>query len=160
MSWTVYGEPYTAGQLSGLAVYQPIKFTSNMIVKAIRVWVVVVGAPVLTGLRMKIYGNNEQTPGPSLLLSTSTNSWDMATLLTSYSNGVKEIYFEFDPLTVEGANTYNLVLAADSYTPSGSDEFAWRTVWPDPVYTTNFTVTGNNYLTSPKFVSAVIGSPL
>ena len=160
MSWTVYGDTYTTGQLSSLAVFQPIKFTSDMLVKAMRIWVIAVGAPVLTGLKMNIYGNDEQTSTPSLLLSTSTNSWDMATILTSQVNGVKEIYFEFDPLTVKGTAIYNLVLSATSYTPSGSNEFAWRTVWPDPVYTTNYTVTGNNFLASPKFVSAVIGSVL
>ena len=159
MAWKVYGTPYASGDLSDTTVSQGIKFHQNMLVKAFRIWVVVVGAPVMTGLRLKVYGNNEQSDIPSKLLYTSSNSWDMADILTTYTHGVKEIYFDFDDsFSVHADNLYHLVLNADTYTPSGSNEFAWRTVWPDPVYTENYTVTGNNYLNSPNFVSAVIGS--
>ena len=53
---------------------------------------------------------------------------------------------------------YHLVLNADSYSYTGTNQLAWRNAWPDPVYKTNFTATGNNYLSSPLFVSAVIGA--
>lgn len=156
--WTVYGRPYEAGELANTTVYQTIKFHSFLEVKAIRIWVVMVGSPTFTGLRMKLYSNNVQTSGPGVVLATSTNSWSTSDLLSTHQNGVKEIYFEFDPILVHADDTYHLVLNADTYSYTISNQLAWRNVWPDPVYKTNFTVTGNNYLSSPLFVSAVIGA--
>ncbi len=158
--WTVYGVPYETGQLANKDIFQKIEFNKYLEVKALRIWVVLVGSPTITGLRMNIYSNDLQTSGPGSILATSTNSYGTADILTTYSNGIKEIYFEFTPILVHKDDVYHLVLSADSYSYTGSNQFAWKNVWPDPIYQTNFTVTGNNYLVSPLCVSAVIGEEI
>jgi hypothetical protein len=158
--WTVYGVPYVTGQLANKEIYQKITFHKFLEVRALKIWVVLVGSPTITGLRMNIYSNDVQTSGPGAVLATSTNSYDTADILTTYTNGVKEIYFEFNPLLVHASDSYHLVLSADTYSYTGSNQLAWKNVWPDPIYQTNFTVNGNNYLVSPLAVSAVIGEEI
>ena len=158
--WTVYANAYEAGELSNTSVFQRIKFHGEIAVKAIRIWVVMVGPPVLQGLRMKIYNKNVSADLPGTVLATSLNSYDASEIILTETSGVKEIYFEFNDVVVKDGDEYFLVLNADTYTPSGVNQFAWRNVWPDPSYTTNYTVTGNNFLSSPLFVSAVIGARL
>lgn len=158
--WTVYGTPYASGELSNTTVFQKITYHDDLVIKAMRCWVILVDNPIMTGLRMKVYGEDQQTGSIGSLLETSTNSWSTSTILQTNTSGVKEIYFEFSPFSVKADSDYFIVLNADTYTPSGSSEFAFRTVWPDPSYSLNYTATGNNFLSSPNFISAVIGAKL
>lgn len=158
MTWTVYADPFLDADMSMPNKFQPFKATRNTLVLAIRTTIVLVGNPSLEGLRMEVYNNNLLTNAPSTLKAVSTNTFDTSDLLTTQAHGLSEIYFEFIPFGVRKTDTYHIVLQADSYTYTTNSHFAWRNVWPDPVYKTNFTVTGNNFLSSPYMINAVIGS--
>ena len=81
---------------------------------------------------MKLYASRDSAPAG--IIATSTSSWSKADLLTTYSNGAKEIYFEFNYIPLQKDTTYHLVLNCSGYTYSDSNHMAWRKGWPDPIY--------------------------
>lgn len=153
MSFTVYGDVFEAGELYDTSKPVLVKSLTRSMIRLIRIPVIVFGEPVLLGLRAKIYGNNPNDDTPSVLLRTSTNSYDKADIVSVGKYGFSDLYFEFDGLQVSENMEFNVVLNADTYTPSGNEVIAWRNGWPDPSYTTNNTPTGNNYLSFPGRIS-------
>jgi hypothetical protein len=158
MTWRVYADVYDTGELTGEAKSQALKATKNILVKAIRTVVVLVGNPTFTNLKMEVYDNNILANLPSTLKAESMNSFNLGDILTTHPNGVAEIYFEFIPFGIRKTDTYHIVLKADTYVPTANSFLAWRNAWPDPVYKTNYTPTGLNFLQSPYLITAVIGS--
>lgn len=135
MGWRVFGEPFaTADLASGLRVFQPVIFNKNIVLKACRAWFIVYNNPTFTDLSMAIYSNS--AGAPKKLLHTSTNAITKATMCT-LTNGVKEVYFEFNYPVFNSTDTYHFVPRATGYTGSDSSHLAWRAGFPDPVYRTN-----------------------
>jgi hypothetical protein len=160
MTWRVYADVYEAGELTGTAKSQQFIPKSNQMIKAIRTILVLVGNPNFTNLKMQIYDNDFVSQGPSKLKAESITTWSTGELLKTDPHGLVEIYFEFLPFGVRKDDKYHIVLNADTYTKTDNSFIAWRNAWPDPVYKTNYTPTGLNYLASPYMITAFIGSEL
>lgn len=153
MSYIMYCDMFDTGELTGTAKSCHVISKANQIIKKIVVPVVVIGEPVITNLRAKIYGNNETGNTPILLLRTSTNSYNKADIVSVGNHGFNHLYFLFDDICVSNTQEFHVVLEADVYTPSTDNQMGWQNAWPDPTYTTNYTVTGNNFLASPLKVA-------
>lgn len=142
MSSTVWGKPYASGELSDTTYYQTIRPKSDMILKAVRTWIIFYDNPTVTSFNMKIYSNTVDGPeenNPSKLLHTSTNTLSKADIITE-NNGYREVYFEFANVNLQSLTYYNFVLNATGYSPSGDSHVAWRQGFPDPVYATGLTI--------------------
>lgn len=163
MPWEVYGRELSTADASNTNVYQPITPQREIILKAIRTWIILVGDPTFTSVQMRIYSNNSADNTPGSILYTSTNSIAKATLLETESHGVKETYFEFleggaEGITLRANVRYNLVLlfnGASSW--SSTSHCAWRRAYPDPVYNRS-DVTYNDLLVSPFMITGVVAS--
>jgi hypothetical protein len=166
MTWSVYADTFESGDLASPVKNQIVSFNKNLFVKALRTQVVLVGNPTFTNLKMNVYNSRFIESGTpdvrevSSLRATSTNSFNPSDLLVSFPNGLKEIYFEFNPFSVSGSDVYHIALEADSYTPTVNSYLAWRNIWPDPVYDININVTSVSQQRSPYMLTAVIGSEI
>lgn len=136
MGWTVWGTELISTDLTSTAIYQPITFNDDIILRAVRTWVIVYNDPVFTDLSLKIYSNDAGLP--KKLLATSTNVITKAEMITE-TNGVKEIYFEFNYPSFNGADTYHFVLNGTGYAPAGGSHLAWMKAFPDAVYQGGYT---------------------
>jgi hypothetical protein len=132
-----FGRQYNTGELVKATCYQSFTPTVNISLKALRIYIIVYGDPVLTELKAHIY--TSRSSAPYGLLMTSTNSYSKAQITTS-DNGAREIYFEFTPKHLLSGDTYFVTLSATSYTGNDSSHIAWAIAFPDPVYE----VTGSN----------------
>ncbi len=141
MGWRVWGIPFESGELSNTSKYVSIKFNKDMILKAIRTWIIVYNDPTFTSLNMKIYSCDGSTPNgtPIKLLATSTNALIKSDVHT-LANGVKEVWFEFNDLPVNGNDYYNVVLNGVGYVPTANSHLAWMQAFPDPVYRDGLTI--------------------
>ena len=147
MAWTVYGTVYeSASDLTDTTLSQPVKPKTNLLLRGVRTWIIFVDDPVITSFNMKIYSSDNNTP--KKLLYTSTDSRTKAELLSDNS-GVKETYFTFNDVPLNGETTYHFVLNGVGYTPTSSSYVAWRRGWPDPVYQAGFTPNKFNLGGSP-----------
>lgn len=158
MGWTVWGDVFESGQLSDTSMFCSVSFGENIILRAMRTWVIAYNDPTFTDLSMKIY-SNEPVGGyntPKKLLYTSTDVRTKAEILT-LENGVKEIYFTFDDEPINGNDIYNVVLSGSGYVPTGSSYLAWMKAWPDPVYASGFTPTYENLMVAPYQIYAIGG---
>lgn len=155
MAWTVWGDPITTAALTA-GVSQKVKFNTNLVLKACRIWLIFYNNPALTSLTMKIYSDDGGSP--KKLLHTSTNSPTKAQIIT-LENGVKELYFDFNYPVFDADDHYHFVLFGSGYTGTDSSHIAWRQAWPDPVYDTNWTPTWVNINQSPYSIY-FIGSDL
>ncbi len=150
MTWTVYADPFSDADMSGTSRFSPFKPDRNITLRAVRTWFVLYGDPTFTSLTAKIYTDPFTSSVHSIgdLVATSTNTITKADLLTvdgtSYDNGVRETYFEFDPFDLDGGDWYALVVNATGYTFSDSSHVAWMKAI-DPVmsgYTPSLTGLG------------------
>jgi hypothetical protein len=155
MAWDVWGIPISTSDMTA-GVSQKVKFNSNIVLKACRIWLVFYNNPSLTSLTMKIYSDDNGTARK--LLHSSTTTLTKAQIIT-LANGVKEVYFDFNYPAFDADDYYHFVLTGSGYTGTDSSHIAWRQAWPDPVYTTNWTPTWTNISTAPKTIY-FIGSDL
>lgn len=159
MGWTVYGDPYLAGELEDLSHFQTVQFQSDIVLRAVRTWVIVYDNPVFTSLSCKIY-SNETVGGdnsPRKLLATSTDVRTKAEIHT-LANGIKEIYFNFNDVPLKGADLYNFVLQGTGYAPAGGSHLAWMKGFPDPVYTAGYTPTLESLAVAPYQIYFIGGA--
>ncbi|RLC38718.1 hypothetical protein DRH27_01565 [Candidatus Falkowbacteria bacterium] len=142
MVWSVYGSRWESGELANTDQFQVIKPVEDIVLKAVRTWIIIYNAPTFSNLTMKIYSLDKDATAdaPGVLLASSTTTWNIADLTTE-DNAVKEIYFEFTDFSMNGADEYCFVMAADSYSYLETSHLSWRKAWPDPVYTAAYTPT-------------------
>jgi len=164
MSWEVYGRDYSTAEATGKTIIQPIDMGRDVIVKAFRTWIIVVGDPTFTEVSMRIYSHNSADGSAGKLLHTSSNTIAKASLLEVENHAVKECYFEFlsganqDGIALRGGVDYNLNLnfvGASGW--SSTSHCAWRKAWPDPVYSAA-SVGYNDLLVAPYMITSVIAS--
>lgn len=155
MTWRVYGKPYlNASELTDATVYQGMSFTDDVLLKAVRVWVIFYGNPTFTSLNMKLYSNSTSNT-PNVLLYTSTNTRLKADLFT-LPYAIKETYFEFDYARLRRETRYNFVLNATGYSgPSDTSHIAWRQSYPDPVNPVGFTTGFEQLLSYPMSIHPI-----
>lgn len=134
MAWTVWARNWETGQLSDTTLYCTFRMNTNTILRAVRTWIVVYNNPVFTSLNCKIYSNESRSGvnTPVKLLHTSTDSRLKAEIHT-LDYGVKETYFTFDDVPLQGDTWYNLVINGAGYVPTDSSYLAWMHSYPDPV---------------------------
>jgi len=144
MGWKVWGDNWETGELDNTNKYQTLRVNnSNIILRWVRTWVIVINDPVFTDLNMKIY-SNEVVSGdntPKKLLHTSLTPDLTKTQIIALENGVKEIYFKFNEVPLQKDTFYNFVVNGDGYVPTASSYLCWMKAFPDPVYSNNFTPT-------------------
>jgi hypothetical protein len=167
MGWKVWGDSFHADQVVLANIqnypnnikYQPVIFGRDIVLKAIRTWVIFYNNPPLTSISMKIYSNlTSPVNRPGKLLATSSNALTKSQIIT-LENGVKEIYFEFNEPVFKALETYNLTLILPGYTGDGSSHISWLKGFPDPVYKTGYTPSIENMIYAP-YQSCFIGASL
>lgn len=156
MAWKVWGNYYLTGELSNQTNFQPVTFNDNYIIRACRTWVIFYNDPVLTSLNMKIYSDHNNAPRK--LLATSTNSQLKSDMIT-LTNGIKEIWFEFDYFPVQANEVYHFVLNGVGYTGTSSSHLAWMKGYPDPIVGTGSPIQYTQAGTAPYQIY-FIGSEL
>jgi hypothetical protein len=155
MAWTHYADEFSTADLTGTSKYIRFSPDRNVVLAAMRTWLVLYNPPAFTNLRCKLYGDRNGVPGG--IIATSTNSFIRSDLLETEVYGAKEIYFTFEPkISLNSTLYYHFVLSADNYTYSDSSHLAWRKAWPDPIYGE---ATIGNLLTS-SYMFALIGADL
>jgi len=158
MGWKVFGREFLSGELANTNKFQSMKMKRNLILRAVRTWVILNNDPTFTNLNMKIY-SNEVISGantPVKLLHTSTNVQAKEDIL-SLNSGCKEIWFEFDDIPLHSETIYNFVLNGTGYVFSSNSHIAWRCAWPDPVYQAGFTPDAVNLGESPYAIYCIGG---
>ena len=109
MGWKVWGEPLQTADLSGnLRVFQNVIPNRNIILRAVRIWIIFYNNPTITSLSMDIY-SVDPDGNPKELLHSATNSLTKAEMITD-TNGVKEVFFEFNYPVLKSNDTYAFVL--------------------------------------------------
>jgi hypothetical protein len=68
------------------------------------------------------------------------------------TNGIKEVYFEFNDVALDRSNWYHFVLNGSVSGLSSSSTVAWKHGWPDNVYRTGLDLDFEELLTSPYHV--------
>ena len=152
MSYVLYADVFADGELYNTDKSCHVKSLTNQVITRVVIPLNVSGEPVIKDLRLRIYGNDENGNGPLQLIRTSTNKYQKTDIISAGKFGFNHMPFFFEPYAVTTGQEFHLVLNADIYTPSGDAVLSWQNCWPDPVYTTNYVATGNNYLTSPPRV--------
>lgn len=131
MTWRVYWDAFETAELTGGTVFQKVAPSKNLVLVGVRVWICVQdqGSLQLAGLKMRI-----TSPSERLTLYESTNSFDKSDLFDGAPLWwkVREIFFEFDQVTLRKDEPYNFSMFAETYSPARS--FGWRKAYPDPVY--------------------------
>ena len=147
MSWLVYGDSYDNDtDYSNGAKTVRFKLNSKVVIKYIRTWVIVNNDAPFTNITGKIYYDKpDETKGD--LIQASSTTFTKAQVL-SLDNGVRELYFQFNDLALDGDNYYHFALMGTSSGFSDSSHIAWKTSYPDPVYEGGVSVTFSNL---PKF---------
>ncbi len=149
MAWRVWGTRWTTSDMTTTTLSQKFIPNDDILLLAVRTWVIVYNNPTFTALNMKLYSDNGGSVGT--LLHTSDNTQLKASIHTS-ANAVKEIYFEFNAPTgipLKSSDSYHIVINGTGYTGNDSTHLAWMKAFPDPVYQTGISVTFNNLAVSP-----------
>jgi len=157
MAWTVYGQPYSTAAMTDTSIYQYFKPQSNLILKALRAWVIQNNDPSYTSINMKIYSNNGGSP--RTLIATSTNVQTKAAMFGTSNSGVKEVWFDFDPLVLKEDERVDGISKGSVKTCSDSAHLAWRQMFYEAAYRTNFDDSFEGALSSPLGL-IVIGAKL
>lgn len=158
MSGKVWGRVCLSGELSDQTMFQPVKPNKNMILRAIRTWLIFYNNPTVTSFSVDIYSDrpNGTQHEPGVLLHSSTNSQAKSSIIT-LDNGYKETYFTFDDVNLNANTWYNFVLSASGYSYQANSYVAWRLGFPDPVYSTNLVVATSKLARFP-FAMYLIGA--
>ncbi len=148
MAWSVYANSYdTDADFANATKTVRFKLNQNSIIKYIRTWIVVYNDAPFTNITGKIYYDDSSTETKGDLIEASSTTFTKAQVL-SLDNGVRELYFQFNDLALDGDNYYHFALSGTSSGFSESTHIAWRTSYPDPIYADGISVAFANL---PKF---------
>ena len=157
MARTYYGDPFDTAEMSNTAKSIRLCPGDNVVLRGIRTWLIFNNhSGSITNMQCKIYSDRSSSPGA--LIATSTTSLNRADIITQ-ANGVKEIYFTFDDISLHSNTYYHFVINCTGYTGTDNSHIAWRKAWPDPVYRGGWTQSFENLAISPYFIT-LIGAPL
>jgi hypothetical protein len=143
MGWKVWADDWASGELSNTDRFQTVRVNSNdVILRYVRTWVVIINDPVFTDLHMLLY-SNEVVSGdntPKKLIARSLTPDLTKSNIHTLDHGVKEIWFKFDEIPLQKDTWYNFVINGTGYVPTASSYLCWMKAFPDPVYSTNLTL--------------------
>lgn len=126
----IWADPINS--LADTSLYLPFSPNRTCLLKAVRPTILVVNNPTFVGLVAKVYSDLGGVP--ATLLATSSNVQTKAQI-TTLSNAIKTIWFEFEPVVpLAYGEQYHIVLAKSSgtYTYSDSSHLAWARDFPTP----------------------------
>lgn len=145
MTWRFLADEFESGDLAAPAVYQGLTIRKNLLIKAVRTWIVSYNNPTYTSLSLKIYSNAGGFPD-ALLASSSPV---IKSSLGSATYFAKEIYFELADFSAAKNTTYFLSLDGADYSYASGSHLAWVRGWPDPIYRETYTPTAVNATLAP-----------
>lgn len=147
MSWLVYADSYdNDADFSGATKSVRFNLTNNTVVKYIRTSVILYNDPGLTNITASIYyDKTDESKGDKIASSLTTHT--KAEIITSL-NGVVDLYFEFNEISLHNSGYYHFALHGVSSGFTDSSHLAWKTSYPDPVYDGGVSVVFSNL---PKF---------
>lgn len=145
MSWTVWANQFDSGELSTPTLYQLVSMNEAKVIRAVRTWVIITDDAVFNTLYMELWSAKNGTPLAKLATSDSRTKSEIITL----ENGVKEVWFEFDDVTLGTSIDYAFVLQGTGYVPTTDGRISWMKAFPDPVYSTGYTPLFENLPTAP-----------
>src|SRR5690606_24496540 len=129
MTYRVWADPFD-DDMTGTTLNQPATFPENVVLRGARAGFVFYNNPTLTALSLAIYSDRSGAPGGLLHRSSWRAKGDIITL----ENGVRETYFDFSDVNLQGGVTYHFAAQASGYAPTSSSYLAWLRAFPDPVY--------------------------
>jgi len=147
MAWRIWATPYiNASDLTDTSIHQPFDPARNMVLKAVRTWILFLDDPVITSLALKIYTDSGGSPDTLIATSSSVSKADALAL----DSGIREVPFEFQtPVPLADGETYHFVLNGVGYAPTTSSYIGWRRAYPNPAYKAVYTPTLVNVLSAP-----------
>lgn len=155
MSWTVYGERFIDSDFSGSPrVFQPFTLARDTKLKALMTWFILVNAPSLTTLGMKIY--DDKNGSPTVLKATFTKTFTLAQALTTYNHGIKQLGFDFtNPLWLKADTTYHFVPYVAGSALTNASHIAWMRGFPDPNTTQTVTLAPTKISQVPFYLGLI-----
>lgn len=154
---TVYGEWLETADGTSPNKYQKIIPTKNMILRAVRTWVIQLNTPTFTSVGLKLYSNNGGVPG--IVIATSSTTWTKSQLFGVDNHGLTDAYFVFSDIPLRANETYHLALTVAGYTGSDTSHLAWMHSFPDPTYQTSVDMSFEGLLVSP-YELVLVGAEL
>ena len=158
MGWRVFGDTLYTADIGAQNKFQKFKLNSNKLLLAVRTWFIFYNNPTLTSLKAEIWSDSNGVPGTKLHTSNSLTKAQMITL----SNGIKEVYFEFNPdygVSIHGQSYYHIVINGSGYTGNDSAHVAWMKDWPDQLYSDFYTPTTGNFAVGPFKLTFIGADP-
>jgi hypothetical protein len=131
-----YGRALIGSELTGTISYQPIIGNSNIHLRAVKILVMIYGNPTISQLTAKIYSDRIGVPFKELHQSTTFYEKSQ---ITTENNGLKEIFFEFNDVSIQANTKYHVVFQANGYNGTDASHMALMTYFPDPAYIDGFT---------------------
>lgn len=145
-TWRVWGERFETADMSGTRIHQPVIFHRDVSLLACRAWLIFYNSPTIANFTMKVYSDNDGSPG--VLLNTSSTVWEPASVYT-LSNAVKEVYFEWNTPVFKSEDVYHFVINGSGYVGSTSSHISWKNTFPDPPYKLNVDLSYKKLLINP-----------
>jgi hypothetical protein len=131
MTWSIWADPISTADSTGVTKFITFGVENNCIMRAAKTCFVFNNVGSFTGMQLKLYASRDGAPAG--LIATSTSSWQKSDLVT-LNNAHVEVYFEFNFIPLQKDTTYHLVMNCSGYTFSTGNHMAWRKGWPDPIY--------------------------
>lgn len=122
------GDWYTTTEATDNSKCQPITPNGTFTIKVVRTQVGFYNDPSFSNIQMKIYDSTLTN-----VLATSANNQSKSEISTA-SNAIRDIYFEFEDFVMRENESYNIVLVVNSYTGTESSHVFWVRAGATPAY--------------------------
>jgi hypothetical protein len=151
--WSIYGNSYdTDADFLNATKTVRFKVPAGNIQQYVRTWVIGNNDPLYTNITASIYADVNGSKGAKLYDSLTTH---LKAAVSTKINFVKELYFEFDNLSLDENNWYHFALRGTSSGFTEDSHIAWKTSYPYPVYTTGL---GSTNLAAYPYTFSMVGA--
>lgn len=130
MPFKTWGEPLLTADATNTRVYNPMTFSRNVLIKAMRFRLVFNNDPTLTSIGGRLYSDDAGMPGGLIANSSDTRT---KAELTTQGNGVVESYVLFDDVHIRKDTQIHFLLTLNGYVGTTSSHVAFEKCYPDPV---------------------------
>lgn len=155
-NWLIYANSYDSdAEFSGAT--KTVRFKVNSpggIVQYFRTWLIGFNDPQFTNITAKIYADVNGSKGALLDNGNSVTTLTKAQITTEV-NFAKEVYFQFDNLSLDQHNWYHFALTGVSSGFTEDSHIAWRSSYPFPVYREGLSAAN---LAAYPFLVSVVGA--
>lgn len=153
--WSVFAERFQDSDFSGTPrMYQPFTVPKLTKVKSARLWFVFKNSPTFSGLSLRIHADQSGVLTDQLFTFDTVHT--LATALSTYGNGLKELYFDVaNPIWLHPDTTYHLAPIVSGSTLTEASHIAWVRGFPDPNTDTSVTISSSNIGRIPFYMSFI-----